>query len=222
MLMRDNVIDHETHEPCAPRLEPAADAATRAMLVNALDELDCGVMLIDADARVLHTNAAARTELNEASRIQIRNARLAAVSLRNTSAIEEAVRDAAKGLQRFVRITSSKADLTLAFTPLRETQDAAHPAAHGTRAVLVMIGKQEPSNPVVLAAFAKMYRLSATEHQLLPAICDGASAKEMAQCHGTSVFTIRSHLKNIRTKASVNNLRRLVLLLMSFPPLRPR
>lgn len=222
--MDDQLIGYRPFENASPPWLPTAhdpEAITLGVLENVLDAIDYGVIVIGSLGNILLTNQLTRTELEASSCIRIQNDRLSAYSTKNTLAIEHAIFDAKNGLKRLVQISSGKETLTLSFALLTGIQDSAQTLENFfPQLVLVLLGKRTACPSATLTEFAKIHGLSGAEQRLLPAICRGECIKEMAQQHGISIFTVRTQLKSIRVKTGATTLRRLMLLLMSLPPLR--
>lgn len=196
-------------------------AITLAILQNVLEEIDYGVIVIRSSGRILLTNHLAQAELEASSCIRIRNEKLSAYSTKSLISIEHALLDAKNGVRRLVQTFSSKGTLTLSFAALSDIQDCPQSADKiSGELVLVLIGKHTVCNPATLAQFGQIHGLTRAEQRLLPAICTGASIKEMAKQQRNSVCTIRVHLRNIRSKTGSASLRPLMLQMTTLPPLR--
>lgn len=201
-----------THDP---------GAITLAILENVLEEIDYGVIVIRSSGTILLTNHLAQAELEASSCIRIRNDKLSAYSAKSLITIEHALLDAKNGVRRLVQILSSSANLTLSFAPLMEIHDSPQSLEKISEPlVLVLIGKHTACNPATLAEFGQIHGLTRAENRLLPAICQGASIKEMAKQHRVSVCTVRVHLRSIRSKTGSASLRPLMLQMTTLPPLR--
>jgi DNA-binding CsgD family transcriptional regulator len=211
-----------THPPwLEARVEPGQ--ITARLLARVLDDIDYGVILVDGSGEILLANRTARSELEASSRIRFRNNKLSGMAPKAAFAIERAITDAKNGSRQLVEIASSRGSLMLAFAPLFDTEDHRQaPDGCTARAVMVLMGKREALSPASLAEFARIHGISNAEQRLLPAICEGASIKEMARRQGISTCTVRAHLKSIRHKTGAPSLRPLMLQLMALPPVFPR
>ena len=198
---------------------PERSPISTGLLSGVLDGIDYGVIAVRGLGKILFANQAARTELETASHIRSRNDRLTACSPRTTLAIERAILDARNGSRQLVEITAGRTTLTLSFAPVYETPGDLYSTRDSiTRPVLVLIGRREVPNAASLTEFARIHGISNAEKRLLPAICTGASIKEMAGQHEVSACTVRVHLKNIRRKTGTSSLRTLMLQLVALPP----
>jgi DNA-binding CsgD family transcriptional regulator len=194
---------------------------TLDILERVVDGIDYGVIVMRGCGNILLTNRLARAELETASRIRIRNNKLAAHAPKNESAIEHALLDAIKGGTRLLQIPTATGTLTLSFAPLNDIRDCSPlPEEIAMPLVLVLIGKHTACSPVTLTGFGQLYGLTRAERRLLPAICQGMSIKEMAKQQRVSVCTVRVHLKSIRDKTGAASLRLLMRQMTTLPPLR--
>lgn len=222
--MDDQLVSYQSVENASPSwLTTSHDpgAITLAILENVLEEIDYGVIVIGSAGNLLLANQLAQAELETSSCIRIRNDKLSAHSAKNMLAIEHAILDAKNGLRRLVEIPSSTGNLTLSFAPLTDIHEYPQsPEKITAQLVLVLIGKRTASNAATLTEFGQIHRLTRAEQRLLPAICQGASIKEMARQQRVSACTVRIHLKGIRDKTGAASLRPLMLQLTTLPPLR--
>ena len=219
----DQLADYQSIETASTSAQPAPGlcaSLTVELFTNILDGIDHGLIVVRGSGDIVYANQLARTELDSESTIRVRNDRLSTHSAKNTLAIERAILDARNGVRRLVEIPSNKANITLAFTPVSDFRDRMLAEENiPPQFVLILIGKRTPVNAIALTEFGRIHSLSPAEQRLLPAICRGASIKEMARDQRISPCTIRVHLKSIRHKTGSPSLRPLMLQLMTLPPL---
>jgi DNA-binding CsgD family transcriptional regulator len=75
---------------------------------------------------------------------------------------------------------------------------------------LLMIKHSDAINEDALKSFCGLFKLSRAEQCVLRELMGDATPEEIAQRQGTSLNTIRTHLKNIRRKTGVHRMTELV------------
>ena len=108
---------------------PRGQPLNAAALALVLDEVDYGLVLVDADDQVQHANHAARAQLQAGLPLQLQGRRLVACRSRDTAALQCAMDSARRrGLRTLVAVTTGLGQrATLAVTPLQTA-----PAARAT------------------------------------------------------------------------------------------
>lgn len=194
-----------------PRGHPLGAAA----MALVLDEVDYGLVLVDADDQVQHANHAARAQLQAGLPLQLQGRRLVACRDRDTAALQAAMDNARRrGLRTLVAVTTGLGQrATLAVTPLQTG-----PAAHAS-GVLVMLGKRRMCEELTALSFGKAHGLTPTETQVLMHLCNGDSPAEAARRCGVKVSTTRTHISSIRTKLGAHNLDEMMRTVALLPPL---
>lgn len=195
-----------------------AGPLSAALLLSLLDEIDYGVLLLNADARILHMNQLARAALTAGDAVWIDAGRLSAQCEQDEEVLAGALAACARGVRSLVSLDCNAGDFTLSFVPLNH---AAQMAGQNGASTMVMMGRRTPCEPLTLQQFGRQRRLTRSEQALLPAICGGLSAEDIAVQMRMSVNTVRTHLGHIRTKTRVNSMRQLATLLTRLPPIRP-
>lgn len=187
------------------------------VLVSLLDELDHGLIVLGADARILLANRHARLELAGERLLRRRQDRLAAGSARDELKMAVALENIRRGRRSLVTLAGTDGELRLSFVPLSSSAQSSGrmPAA---AMALVMLGKRNADEAATLQKYAHAYRLTGTEQALLPAIVRGLSVKAIANQRSVSVNTVRAHLGSIRAKTGARTLRVLMARLSSPPP----
>jgi DNA-binding CsgD family transcriptional regulator len=64
----------------------------------------------------------------------------------------------------------------------------------------------------MLSRYAYLHRLTPVENQIAHAIARGDSPREIAECRGVSVLTVRTQIKSIYSKTGAHSRVRLALL----------
>lgn len=202
----------DIHEPPGMSGQPVM---ARAHLLRVLDEVDYGVLIIDAQGTILHANHLARHELASGRMLMSYGNSLLGSSAEFTSQMQTAMEAAFRGQRRLVLLNKGERELSLAFTPL------SHPLEADTPTVLVMLSRQSACDNLAVRMFARTIGLSPSEEAVLMGLCRGLEIPEIAAEHGVAPSTIRSQIKTLREKAGSPSIRRLLQRINSLPPVVP-
>ena len=198
-----------------PSSLPGPGAASRSHLLRALDEVDYGVLIIDAQGTVLHANHLARHELASARMLVSYGNTLLGSSAEFTAQIQAAMDAAFRGQRRLALLNKGERELALTFTPL------SHPLEGDAPTVLVMLSRQSTCDNLAVRMFARTIGLSRSEEAVLMGLCRGLEIPEIAAEHGVAQSTIRSQIKTLREKAGSASIRRLLQRINTLPPVVP-
>jgi DNA-binding CsgD family transcriptional regulator len=197
-----------------------AAALPAVLLLRMLDEIDYGLIVLGAEAQILHANQLARQELNGERFIRLRQDRLAPSSARHGAILEEALSKAGGGQRSLVTLSGADGGLALSIVPLDPGASSAVPAADAPSA-LVILGKRDACEALTLQQYGQLHQLTGAEQALLPAISRGLGVEAIAQQQCVALSTVRTQLGSIREKTGVTSLRMLMARLNNLPPLRP-
>jgi DNA-binding CsgD family transcriptional regulator len=192
---------------------PPAPPLGAALLLQVLDEVDHGLLLVDVQGQVVHANHMARHELATGPTIRLRGGQLAARIHTQGAALTQALERAADGQRILIDLGDAATPLTLAFVPM------AHPLEPGRGVVLVICGKREMCQALTLRLFARNHGLTPAEEMVLAEACKGVGADDIASQLDVGVATVRTQLASIRRKTHCGNLRQLFRQLAVLPPL---
>lgn len=182
-------------------------------LMAMLDEIDYGVMLLDADGQVLHVNRAAWSELDGDHPLQLVGSNLRARRARDVVPLQAAVEAAVdRGLRRLLVLGEAGAQISVSVVPLGDAQEQTWPIA------MVMLGKRRLSGELAVQAFARSHGLTAGETRVLQALCNGIPPSTAAAQHGVALSTVRSQIGSIRAKTATASIRDLVRTVAALPP----
>ena len=220
----DNVVEQAS--PSVHReasVAPASHATNRALhaelLVSMLDEIDYGLVVLDADGQILLANHPARLELGAERHVRQRGDRLAASAARYNAKIELALDEVGQGRRSLVTLSDREGELALSFVPLNAS---AYPVMRKSEALaLVVFGKRTGCEALTLQQYGRLHGLTGAEQALLPAIIRGLSVDAIAREQCVAVSTVRTQLGSIRGKTGVDSLRTLMARLNNLPPIRP-
>ena len=183
-------------------------------LMAALDEVDYGIVLLDAEAQVQHVNHTARAELDDTHPLQLVGLRLRAREPRAAAQLQQALEGASRrGLRKLLTIGEGDAQISVSIVPLRTGGD------DGQAAALLVLGKRRMSGVLAVQAFARSHGLTPCETRVLIALCDGVPPAVAAAQHGVAMSTVRSQIGSIRAKTGAASIRDLIYKVASLPPL---
>lgn len=194
-----------------PERRGRGDAA-KQWLSGALDEIDFGILLVDAGMRAIHVNRAARMELDASHPMQFDDGRLCPRRAVDRAAMSDAVANAAtRGLRKQVVLGDEDRRTSVSVVPLE--------VGFGSKAVLLMFCKSRGRDALPIQSFASAHRLSIAETRVLGQLCSGVSPVRIAKEAGLSVATIRTQIASIREKTSTGSISELVRRVSTLPPL---
>lgn len=184
-------------------------------LMRVFDEIDYGMLIIDAQGHILHANHLARHELAIGRVIMSYGNSLLGSSAEFTSQIQQAMESSFRGQRKLLMLTSGDKELSMAFTPL------SHPLEADAPSVLVLLSRQSTCDNLAVRMFARSLSLSPSEESVLMGLCSGLQINEIAEHHGVAESTVRSQIKTLREKAGAPSIRRLLHRVNSLPPVVP-
>lgn len=181
----------------------------------ALDELDYGILLLDAEGQLLLLNRAARAELDEQHPLQVLGRQLRTRWSQDVGPLQDALASAAaRRLRRLLSIGREPGQrVTIAVVPLRE------PDIEGRVLTMVTLGKRRICERLSVQWFAQLHGLTPAEARVLNALCSGLAPRRVAESHGVGLATVRTQLGQIRAKTGARDLRHLVHSVALLPPM---
>lgn len=194
---------------------PSGSDDVWALLATALDEIDYGLLVVDASARLRCLNHAARLALEEEpTPLQVVAGRLDAADPHDARRLVEAVRNATdRGLRCQLRVARAGRTLAVSVVPM--------PAADGgAGTALVILAKQQLCEALPIQAFAAAHRLTSSETRVLAALTRGDAPAAIATRRNVAISTVRTQIHSIREKTGVASIRELLRTVSVLPPLR--
>jgi DNA-binding CsgD family transcriptional regulator/PAS domain-containing protein len=196
--------------------------AETACFSDILDGLSAGMILVDANGRVVHANAAGNAIIEAADFLRSVCGRLVVSNPPINAALREILSaanagDAALGVKGIaLPLTAHDGERYVAHV-LPLTSGARRVACLATNAVAALFIRK-----TTLEAFAppevigEMYKLTPTELRVLLAIVDIGGVPEVAAALGVAVTTIKTHLSRLFEKTGVARQADLVKLVAGF------
>lgn len=215
------------------RYAPYGASPTASAFASVVDRSHRGLLIFDADARVLAHNEAARLLLHGRSSLRLvplpgvpgGAQRITGQDAATQAAIEEAVHDcasAAAGVPTadlpsrrrslHLRQPDSRIGLVLhlcPLVPLSSAERAQPPAVAGT---LIDLSRQPSLDGIQLSA---LFGLSASSARVAEAYLRADSVKDVARRLGISTNTVKTHLATIYERTGCTRQSQLVRLLMA-------
>lgn len=194
------------------------------MLVEVLDRLPTGVVVLDGQAKPVVMNRVAQAIVASGDGIRSLADGLAACRPTETAALQKLIAEAISAVAGSMGANDSillarpsgKRSLVVSVTPAGSTlsSELALAGPH----VLVFISDPEARPRVTLSpAFLQFYALTRAEGRLVEALVNGATPENAQVLFGISMPTVRKHLQAIFGKTGVNRQTDLVRLVLSSP-----
>jgi DNA-binding CsgD family transcriptional regulator len=192
--------------------EREALAPLARCMAHMLDEIDYGMLLVDADAQVLYLNHAARRELDRDHPLQLAGNLLVAPNTGDATALQEALAEAQRGKRRLMTLGSGEQFVGISVVPLNESDTRAG-------ATLLVLGKRNVCEQLSVQGYARAVALTPAETRVLELLCVGVQPTVIASRQGVAVSTVRTQIGSIRAKTGANSIRELVRQVAVLPPL---
>ena len=177
-----------------------------------LEELDYGVLLLNAAGRVLHCNLAARRSLDGEHPLQLQGKQVMAREIKDAPALAEALHGAEHGGRRcLLRLGSGSAQANVVVVPLNRDVTQA--------AVLLVLERRQLCGELATQWFALRYGLTPTETEVLKALSGGSKPHDVASSQGVAISTVRTQIQSIRAKSGADSIGELLRQLAMLPPL---
>jgi DNA-binding CsgD family transcriptional regulator len=191
-----------------------AGEATVAMLTRMLDEIDYGMLVVDANGALRYANQLGLRELTNGGRLRLADGRVSAASAHEQGLLSVALVDAQRGRRRLCSLGHNGSSASMAVVPMPSEEP-------GDTLVLLVFGKCHASDTLTVDFFAHSHGLTGAEQVVLKGLCGGLRPKELARQRGVAISTVRSHICNIRTKTQATSIRDLVNRVAVLPPITP-
>lgn len=207
--------DHELIRTTVPgRAELPRLGVDASLLLRTMDEVDHGMLVIDAHCQLLHANHLARHAMAASRFIVCHGHMLMGAKTAFTQQIDQALKHALKGHRQLISLKDGTAhELSLAFVPL------SHALEPGEPTVLVMMSRQNACENLAVRMYARAHQLSPSEESVLIALCKGFTVQEIAQENGVALSTVRTQIKALRLKTGCTSIRMIMLRVNSLPPM---
>lgn len=210
-------VSHSPHQGAIELPRPWArqvPALTASGYQALLDALDVGVLVCDADGRLLHANAAAELELRHGNLLALLpGQRLSAVVLSQRSALQVALQSACQGRHQLLQLEDGPQRLSLSVQPIELSAEAAQ------RHALLMLGRRSVAPELVVAMLCRLHDLTSAEQRILSGLLRGRRVAQLAQQHGVKVSTVRTQVAALRAKLGVRRMDDALRMAAELPPM---
>lgn len=203
-----------------PEQSPAAaPAPTAPWLLQMLDQIDQGLLLVRPDGELLYANPAALRALDSQHPLLRLGNGLHLHDARDVAPLLDALADAARGARRLVNLGHGPEALAVSVVPLAgPRRPDALPHLQDHPGILLVLGRRAEGAPPGLAAFAHSLGFTPTETRVLQGLYEGLRPAELGQRMGVAVSTIRTHIGSMRDKSGAGSIRELVRRVAVLPP----
>lgn len=184
-------------------------------MLRVLDEIDYGILVVNARGQIQQNNHLARHELLSGRILVSHGNLLLGRSTGLTQQVQQAIEHACRGQRRLVLLHADGRELPVAFIPL------SHPLETDAPSVLVLLSRQSACDNLAVRMFARSQGLSPSEESVMIGLCRGLSVSDIAKAHGVAPSTIRSQVKSLREKTGCASVRHLMQRINSLPPVVP-
>lgn len=187
-----------------------------AMLpVSVVDEIDHGLIVVDAQLRVVYANHAARCSVSGGHALAIEHGILKV----HESHVAHDLRDAVIGAvrddrRRLLCLPHGHREISVAVTRLGDP-------ARGPVHALLLLQRESVCGPLALQGYARSHGLTPTETAVLERLARGEQAKEIAESHAVEISTVRTQISAIRVKTNARTIGVLLQRLALLPPMVP-
>ena len=194
-----------------PRARHGGAPGLLELFASAFDELDYGLLIVDAGARLLHANQAGHQHgTDPQGACTLEAGHLSARTGSDDALLQRAIQQAARAARRsLLRLGTPGASGPIAVVPLGAGPDA----------VLVVFGKRQVCEVLSVEHYARVHGLTHAEGMVLAALCDGDNPAGIARRFGVAVSTVRSQIASIRQKTRAASIRDLVRQIAVLPPI---
>ena len=191
--------------------EMSPDAGWFAMI---LDQIDYGIVAVEANGHVIHANYAARQMLQPMHPLRLDGHRVHARRDEDQLRMQRAISAAStRGLRALLMVGDDAGSASVAVVPIQAVD------RRNMGAALLVIGKQAVCEELSAQCFAHSRGLTLAEARVLRLLCGGALPNEIAILQCVAVSTIRTQINSIRAKTGARNIGALVRQVAALPPL---
>lgn len=215
----DRLVPHLARAFSIHRQISASNEKQRAF-EEVLDRLPTGVILIDADKRVIHTNVSAQRMIALNDGIAMRGSFIrgrpesdAAIQAALHAAIEAASRGDFEHMARVsVPARSGRRPFLFAVTPL--LRGVAGSRVHNA-VIVVFLTSTDAISTASVQALEAVFGLTAAEAAIVRGLVQGHSLEEIAEERGVMLETTRSQLKRVFAKTRTSRQTELIRLVLT-------
>lgn len=190
---------------------------------RALDLIALGIILLDAEAHVVHANRAASEMAEEGDFFTIRAGQVVSSEALPEKALRGAISDiltaARAGAEKLIGVALRRAmdELTMSALVSALPRQGTHRPGAPLAAIFLSIPQTRQHVPPSL--LAELFGLTPTEARIAAALASNARTSELAADLGVSQSTIAFHMRNLFEKTGTNRQADLIALILAGPML---
>ena len=182
-------------------------------ILNLYDEFAFGIVVIGADGEILYASRTASMQMQAGRGIREADGHVRASDPGDQPALNKAIEGAIAGRRGYLSIGRSGGRLDAAVLPLQ---------VGGEDVAALVLEKAAGSNGLGLYFFSRAHGLTRSEQVILGHLCEGVTVIEVSRRVGSSVHTVRTHVRGILSKTGMPSLRSLVSRIGLLPPIGAR
>lgn len=199
--------------------------AELGMARELLNQFSYPMLLVDATRGICHQNREATKLLREGHVVVERGGFLASLNKAGNDALTEAIyalqlsqAQASPSLRRgAVALKGTSGEPWLAFVSAVRPDKAMGAFGLGARALVILHGPAQRKQGLDPFILAECFAFTPAESRVAAQLAGGATVKEIAQCNGSALTTVRTQVNQVMLKAEVNRQSDLVRVLLSLP-----
>ena len=188
-------------------------SAMARWLTMMLDEMDHGLLLLDANCGLRHANQLGWQSLQAGDGLRVIKNQVLPRHAEELSGFIGALLGACSGRRRMLNLGSADGAMPVAFVPMSSPEDDG--------LAMLVLGKRHRCESLTLDFFARTHGLTTAETKVLRALCDGQRPKEVARGFSVAVSTVRSQISSIRIKTQTASIGDLLNRVAVLPPITP-
>lgn len=228
-------LDHETLQRAAGSVQvlpPRQEFSELDMLRMALNQVDYGLVVVDADTgAVQFANALGRDALERAPRdpgtlrndtgLRLVRGRVVTCCPEDADLLLRTLARTRAGLRGLLNLGGGAQSAAVAVVPLAAPSISSQAGSTGDAPslALLVIAKQHLCDDSTMALFARERGLTSAEGQVLAQVCRGLRPAQIADHQGVQISTVRTQLRAIRAKTCCETIRELVQKVSVLPPM---
>ena len=232
------IEDRPIATPCIgtpPRGARPADPPEAELLRLALNQVDYGMVVLDADsAMVQFANVPGHAALDDgpdgagrhrsSTGLCLVQGRVATVRPGHHEQLRTTLARTRAGLRGLLSLGADAQSSAVAVLPLPHTRKDTDHMRNGVpqttpHYALLVFAKQQLCDDSTVALFARERGLTGAEAQVLAQVCKGLRPAQIAIRHGVRISTVRTQLRSIRMKTHCQTIRELVQKVSVLPPM---
>lgn len=213
----------------------AADPPDAELLRLALNQVDYGLVVLDADSALVHfANVPGHAALDDgvdgagrrssSTGLCLVQGRVATVRPGHHEQLRNTLARTRVGLRGLLSLGADAQSSAVAVLPLPHTRTDTDRVVNGVSQsvphyALLVFAKQQLCDDSTVALFARERGLTGAEAQVLTQVCKGLRPAQIATRHGVRISTVRTQLRSIRMKTHCQTIRELVQRVSVLPPM---